>query len=59
MVATGGTAGLVLANRLTEDANTSVLVVESGARCVFRPVVYLREFYVNAFACVASTAMLT
>jgi len=26
----GGTAGLVLANRLTEDANTSVAVIEAG-----------------------------
>lgn len=27
----GGTAGLVLANRLTESANTTVLVIESGS----------------------------
>lgn len=31
VIAGGGTAGLVLANRLSEDANQSVLVIEAGS----------------------------
>ncbi len=31
VIAGGGTAGLVLARRLSEDANQSVLVVEAGS----------------------------
>jgi choline dehydrogenase-like flavoprotein len=33
----GGTAGLVLANRLTEDPNVNVLVVEAGAERLSDP----------------------
>lgn len=36
----GGTAGLVVANRLTEDANTRVLVIEAGGDRKHDPRVY-------------------
>jgi choline dehydrogenase-like flavoprotein len=35
----GGTAGLVVANRLTEDTNVRVLVVEAGADRTADPLV--------------------
>ncbi len=39
IVVGGGTAGLVLANRLTEDSNVRVLVVEAGADRTADPLV--------------------
>jgi choline dehydrogenase-like flavoprotein len=34
ILTSGGTAGLVVANRLTEDPNMSVLVLEAGPKYV-------------------------
>ena len=39
-VLSGGTAGSVIANRLTEDSNTTVLVIEAG-------ISYVAHTYVN------------
>jgi choline dehydrogenase-like flavoprotein len=39
IVVGGGTAGLVVANRLTEDSNVRVLVVEAGADRTADPLV--------------------
>lgn len=41
----GGTAGLVVASRLSEDPNTSVLVLEAGADLTADPRVNIPIFY--------------
>lgn len=41
----GGTAGLVTASRLSEDPNTSVLVLEAGADLTADPRVNIPIFY--------------
>ena len=45
----GGTSGLVVANRLTEDPNTNVLVVEAGQNYLEDPRVQTPALYTTLF----------
>lgn len=45
VVVGGGTAGLVVATRLTEDKNTSVLVIEAGGDLAEDPRANIPIFY--------------
>ena len=44
----GGTTGLVVANRLTENAQVSVLVIEAGASALSNSEVYATDGYGKA-----------
>ena len=48
IVVGGGTTGLVVANRLTENANTSVLIVEAGGSVFNNAQVYATDGYGKA-----------
>jgi len=41
----GGTSGLVVANRLTEDPNITVTVLEAGPSCLDDPRVNIPAFW--------------
>lgn len=45
----GGTAGLVVASRLSENPSTSVLVLEAGADLTADPRVNIPIFYATLF----------
>jgi choline dehydrogenase-like flavoprotein len=45
----GGTCGLVVANRLSENANTTILVLEAGGSVLDNPDVYNPDGYSSAF----------
>lgn len=53
IVVGGGTSGLVIANRLTESANVSVLVIEAGDSVYGNPIVT----DVNAYGLAFGTAI--
>ena len=46
----GGTSGLVLASRLSEDPNVSVLVLEAGENCLDDPRINIPAFWSSLVA---------
>jgi len=46
----GGTSGLVVANRLTEDPNITVTVLEAGPSCLEDPRVNIPAFWSSLMA---------